>query len=387
MNGEDRVTLRKAAVLVSVLDSRAADALLDKMGPERAAKVRNAVMQIGEVSRAEQEQVIREFMGGGGPLPGDPEPGIELDDSLAQKLRAPMPVSSQPAVPEPDNAAPFRFLQEATTQSLARHLEREHPQVVAVVVAHLSPQRAADLVAQLPAKLQADVLRRVAELDRSDPEVIRDIEEELQTLLADEIRAARNRSAGMVAVSSILEAAGHERGELMTNLSRHDNELATMIDESPARTESRSRASSVDSQSTTAVHNSRGTQAEALESLASAQAEDLPAAPYEEPQPVAVAFEDLVELEDGELAALFRESDPRVVLLALAGASPQMADRILGQLAPREADALRRRIEQIGPTRLADIEEAQQQLARLAGQLAAQGEVKIPAHKRFAAAA
>jgi flagellar motor switch protein FliG len=89
-------------------------------------------------------------------------------------------------------------------------------------------------------------------------------------------------------------------------------------------------------------------------------------------------FDDLLALDDAALARVFRAADPQVALLALTGASPQMADRMLGQLAPREATGLARQMEALGPIRLQDVACAQQQLADLAWQLAKQGVISLP---------
>jgi flagellar motor switch protein FliG len=83
------------------------------------------------------------------------------------------------------------------------------------------------------------------------------------------------------------------------------------------------------------------------------------------------------------LAKVFRAADPQVTLLALTGASRQLVDRILGRLPIREAKTFRRQMEQLGPTRLSDMERAQRQLAELAGQMADQGEIIIPRTGRF----
>jgi flagellar motor switch protein FliG len=96
-----------------------------------------------------------------------------------------------------------------------------------------------------------------------------------------------------------------------------------------------------------------------------------------------IDFNDLIVLDDVALAKVFRAADPQVTLLALTGASRQLVDRILGRLPIREAKTIRRQMEQLGPTRLSDMERAQRQLAELAGQMADQGEIIVPRTGRF----
>ena len=82
-----QASMRKAAILVSALDHRTADALLDRMPADDAARVRNAVLDLGDVSDDEQRAVLAEFLQAGGPA-GRGDEGVELDESLARKLAA-----------------------------------------------------------------------------------------------------------------------------------------------------------------------------------------------------------------------------------------------------------------------------------------------------------
>jgi flagellar motor switch protein FliG len=100
-----------------------------------------------------------------------------------------------------------------------------------------------------------------------------------------------------------------------------------------------------------------------------------------------VEFDDLVGLDDDALARVLRAADPQVALLALSGASQELVDRILRRLPLREARMLRRQIEQLGPTRLRDIETAQRQLADLTSQLAEEGLIQVRNPRRFTMAA
>ena len=382
--------LRKAAILVSALDTRNADALLSKMGPEQAARVRSAAMQLGDVDSDEQRLVLDEFMRAGSTPPRNNDPGIELDDSLAQKIASHQPDHQASETTESSEAVPFRFLHETTADSLAKHLGGEHPQLIAVVVAHLPAKRAADLVKRLPPRLQANVLRRVAELDTADPQVLLDVERELELLLSDELRAARNRSAGLTAVTAILNAAGIDRTDLLVNLTRHDQLLAVQLGEA-AHDRAEKKRPLATANPTQVRHDSAPPQTTVTKSATEPRQVDV----SQETRPLGrsvdelplVTFEALVELDDQSLAKLIRETDPQVILLALIGADPKLLDRILGQLAPREAKLLRRRLQQTGPLRLSDVAQAQQQVAHTAAELAAQGQLRLPEAKRFVMAA
>ena len=107
----------------------------------------------------------------------------------------------------------------------------------------------------------------------------------------------------------------------------------------------------------------------------------------EKPDSTAISFEQLSRLSDADLALVFRESDSKLSLLALAGATPSFVDRLLKQLPSREAKALQRRMEQLGPLRLSDIAQAQNAVAAIADRLISIGAIRKPEPKHFAVAA
>jgi flagellar motor switch protein FliG len=378
--------LRKAAIVIATLDARSAEALLEKMPLDIAAQVREQMVELADIPAAEQEAVLREFMTAGDSLADTELAGVELDPSLADKLQS---SSGYPEPPGDSKSKPFQFLHQATASLLARHLERQHPQVIAVVTAHLPPHQAADLLRQFQPKLQSEVLRRVAELDLADPEALRDIERELEALLHDELRLARNRQSGLTAVSTILNAAGAERNALLVNLSRHDFDLATQLT-GPAAHNEAMRANA--DRPVVAAKSSPTAEPKGAPSKTHVDRRSAPPAfrpdrhATELPQPE-VPFEELAQLADDDWAVLIRAAEPAIVLLALTGASDQLLQRITQRLSRRESQALRSRLRQTGPLRLSDIEQAQRHIAELASRLAARGQIRLLERRRFAAAA
>ena len=103
--------------------------------------------------------------------------------------------------------------------------------------------------------------------------------------------------------------------------------------------------------------------------------------------PPLAEFEDLVRLDDAALARVFGAAEPETVLLALSGANRDLIDRIVRHLPSSAGRTLRRQLESLGPTRLRDIEVAQQQLAELAGQMCREGLIHVPSRRRFTMAA
>jgi flagellar motor switch protein FliG len=395
-------SLRKAAVLVDSLDPNSADALLEQMGSELAGRVRRAVMDLGEIGEEERERVIAEFLRIRPPPPAVLPPagetsGIELDGALALQLAAARSVKPAvgPARPHPDPPPPFRFLHEAASDTLTELLEREHPQTIALVAAHLPPRRAIDVLTRLPAALQADVMRRVANLDETDPEILREVEQEMELILSGRLQAAGERSAGLAALNAILGAADSEdRQAILENLGRTDQHLASLLAE-PTRhseaTPAELRRPPADGAAVAPSRRGRLGPAAELERARRhvSRAPSPPAATEAAAEPPAEAFTfgDLSRLDDASLAEVLRSADPQMLFLALTGAGRETMARIESRLSPREAKRLRRRIEQLGPLRLSDVEDAQAELAALVRRLAARGAVRLPPQRRLAFAA
>jgi len=411
-NAQHRI--RKAAILISTLDRNSADSLLEQMDEEQAARVRAAIMDLDEVSPQDQQQVIEEFLQAGGARSTPENDGVELDESLTQRFS--LAESSTPHSNKyskfSGEAPPFRFLHETTGETLAQFLQHERPQTIAVIVSHLPPHLAGDMIVHLPATLQADILQRVANLDDMDPELLREIEKELESLLDDQIRTKRRRSAGIKAVSAILATVDRQhRNEVMDNLSNRDDSLAQKIQQNNQDSMSRSfhgtpRQPQINvakeskqvqnSEKKTASPISRRTESTSTELIN--KNSDNKLSPLPEKQTITepnlsdesqqdVSFHALAQLSNRDLAAVFHAASTQITLLALTGASSEFAERVFQQLSARDADALRKKMEQLGPLRLRDIEQAQQHLARLAGQLSARGVIKLPSVRRFAMAA
>jgi flagellar motor switch protein FliG len=318
--GDANPALRKAAVLLSSLDAESAEALLRQIEPSQAELLRQAITALGEIDPREREHVAGEFLDaqtGERWLPGA---GVQLDEQLAHRFddaaaRNPLADCAEPT---------FGFLQSPHLEDLSELLEHEQPQTIAVVVSHLTADRAAQLIAALPGHVQAEVLHRLVDLDEAHPEVIREIERGLAARVLARAELVERRTAGLSAVNNILAAAdGPASQTIRRNLVKHDVALAQSLAQTP------------------------------------------------------FLFSDLPVLDDASLWTLLSAADPDWVVLALAGAPPELAERVAGLLPPHEAADFRQTLDHLGPTRLSDVAEAQHRIAELARRLELEGELHL----------
>ena len=125
---------------------------------------------------------------------------------------------------------PFRFLQETEAEKLVRVLNSERPQTIALVLSHLSPVRAGAVLARLPENVQVDVIHRLVDLEETDPEILREVEEALRSRLSQQVEMQRRRVAGLQAVAGILQATDGRVGmQILDNLASRDLALAEKL--------------------------------------------------------------------------------------------------------------------------------------------------------------
>ena len=462
--------LRKAAVLISALDRDSADALLEQMPEDQAAQVRLAIMELPEVGRDEQDKVLREFFSGRNPstgpqsadatFPTSDDGGVELQlgasfartDVVSQISNHNEAVSATSGIPsratipaknaDPDDRASdaqitgatdarasetqgdarpmFEYLQKATAETLSQLLLTEHPQVTAVVISRLAPEKAAKIIETFDPQLQVDVLHRVAAIGEADPDSMRRLDLELSAILRKLDPALQLNDSGVQAVSAILNATS-QRQQILQRLHVQNSPLSPRVsgadfrpseigsaDDLAARAigaEPERLAATGDLPSRMPVsQNPVSLTSSAPVSSAPVSSAPVSSAPVSSaptslpptsftPTPNAPSaplgtldFVDVTQLPDADLAILLRSASPQVVLLSLLGAEPAFVNRLMRQLPPADARRFRERFRQTTPLSLADIDEAQRRLALLAAELIAAGRIQ-KTRAQFAAAA
>lgn len=347
--------LRKAAILIRSLDADSAAAVLSRLSPDEAKQVRLAIQALGDVEDDERADVSAEFRRSGTVAMEGPYQGVELNLSVEK----PIEVSG---ASRHSSGRPFEFLEQARVESLVPYLAREQAQTVAVVLSYLAPSRAARVLAALPEKLQAATIERLSLLGETDSDTLQVLERELADWLARQ-QASRTRPAQRInAVNSILAAADQlSRGQILANLLKHNQQLANQLSPSAAPKP---------------VPVLVPTIAEQIADLKAAIAAPPPPAPsalapIRDPQleiPL-IRFDDLVRFDADGLVAVLKSVNSEVLTLALVGASDEVVTCITAQMPAKVAKVFRQRLHRCGPTRLSDVEAAQQEVARVASRI------------------
>lgn len=342
-------------MLINALDMRSADLLLEQMPADQADRVRSVLLELDNIPAEVQEQVIAEFLKSGGKLPAlntQPDAGVELELSTEAA-----PAAIQPSYSANAPLPPFHFLREASAALLAEFLRQEHPQTVAVILAHLDPDQAARVLERLPAELSTESLARMARLHQLSPEILADLENEIRQQLMPQIEAER-RPQGLAGASAVLSALNDPlRKRMLGQLAHRDQALVRQLGYLDKPTYSQPQPTYAQQPA-----------------VANTQAAKLSTIPTRAP----IKFTQFAELSDAILKRIFAAADPQLLILALTGAEERLVQRILKQLPAADAAALRQRLSHPGPLRLRDVDAAQDQLAQLAVELHEMGVVSLP---------
>jgi flagellar motor switch protein FliG len=219
-----------------------------------------------------------------------------------------------------NTAAGFATLERANPLQLSRFILGEHPQTVALILAHLNATSAAQLVAQLPDEMRADVLVRMASIEEVSPEVIGRISGLIDQRLKALGGATREQHGGVRAVA----------------------ELFNCLDRSVSQP--------------------------ALEAIES-QSQDLAV----QIRNLMFVFEDLLKVEDTGIREMVNRADKKVLTVALKGASEDIRQRFFANMSKRAADLLKEEMEIMGAVRLRDVEKAQHEVVAIARKLEEEG--------------
>lgn len=352
--------MRKAAVLLRSLDADTATMMLRQLSAEEAAAIRTAMRVVGPVESGEQADVVAELRrvrpARNVPNSGDVELALSsvfASDAHGERDEFPN------AIENTASSKRFEFLENAPTHALVPFLAREHAQTIAVVLSHLAPQRAAAVLAALPKKVQVETVERLSDLGETDPECVGVLVRELEEWVAkrDGSRAGKERRRDTMA--AILAAAdAKSRGQILSSMKDHKAALANRFAPRQAERlrptfETQNAQPQTKSHAANRADNPVGRQTRM-------------SAPRVEPPLPRLDFDDLIHLDSRSLATVLRQVDANVLALALAGSREEMVDRICEQMPKRTARAFRRELRRLGPTRLSDVESAQQAVAHVA---------------------
>lgn len=219
---------------------------------------------------------------------------------------------------------PFDFIRRTDPQHLLNFIQNEHPQTIALILSYLDPQKASNILSNLPHTIQAEVAKRIATMDRVSPDVLREVERVLERKLST-LASEDYTSAG--GIDSVVE-------------------ILNLVD--------------------------RGTEKTIIEAL---EEEDPELA--EEIKKRMFVFEDIVLLDDRAIQKVMREVDNSDLAKALKSVDTEVQEKIFKNMSKRAANLLREDMDFMGPIRIKDVEDAQQKIVNIIRKLEDAGEIVV----------
>lgn len=219
---------------------------------------------------------------------------------------------------------PFDAIRKTDPSQLMNFIQGEHPQTIAMIMAYLQPQQASSVLAYLPQGIQAEVSRRIALMDRTSPDIVKEVETVLEHKMSSIVTNEYATTGGVESVVNILNFAdrGTEKN-ILDHLEEKDPELAEEI---------RKRM---------------------------------------------FVFEDIIILTDRAVQLVLRQVETHDVALALKTSSEDVENKIYRNMSKRASEMLKEDIEFMGPVRLREVEDAQQRIVNVIRQLEDSGEIVI----------
>lgn len=315
--------IQKAAILMVILKEDASAEVLKQMDDSEVQRIGREIARIPSITSEMAETVLSEFyemiVAQDYVLKG----GIDyarkvlttaFGGEYARKLieRVTKSLSS--------DSSNFDALQKADPQQLANFIQHEHPQTISLILSHLGPTQAARLLGYLPTNLRADVALRMASLDQISPEIITKI----AIIIGDKLKALgeinRETYGGIHAVAEMFNRLDQIEGKnILETMATNDPKLCEMI------------------------------------------------------RHLMFVFDDLVKIDQGGIRALLERVDRKVLSIALKGTSDTLKNHFLDVMSKRGAEMLREDIDALGPIKMRDVENAQQEVISNARALEAEG--------------
>ncbi len=310
----------QAAILLMSLGEQEAAAVLQKMGMREVQKLSRVMASMRRVNRIHAEAVLENFTSNNDTdldLGGSPD---YLRKVLSSSVGAEKAGNILERIVDDGEPKGLESLHLMEAREVTEMIRNEHPQIIAIVMARLEQEQAAQVLSQLPPGLATDVVTRIARLE----EVPQSALEELDDIVEQQFSRSSNFKAATI--------GGTRTAAEILNLvdSRFENEIM-----------------------------------EALEKEDSALSQEI--------QDKMFVFENLMEVDDRGIQALVREITGDTLVLALKGADTAMREKIFRNMSKRAAEIMESDLEAKGPVRLSEVEEAQKEIVYTARRLADEG--------------
>ena len=318
MSGE-----QKAAILLRAIGEEAAAQVLKQLDPKEIKKLGNYMNGTAKISKEEEETVISEFQAAS--AVGEVQfKGNEYIKNILIKALGPEKAKAIIESMSRKTYPGLEALKWVDVKTIVQMVKVEHPQTIAVILAHLESEQASQVLAQLPEFLRGDVALRLATMEDVQPDVLEELSNTLQdTLLASTGMRAQTLGGAEVMADIMTRLDKNTEGTIMAKIAERSQFLADAI------------------------------------------------------RALMFVFDDLIKLDDRGMQELMKEISKEDLPLALRGADLNIQAKFFKNMSSRAAEMLKEDMESKGPVKISDVERAQQNILKVCRKLEEEGRIVV----------
>ncbi|HIP52835.1 MAG TPA: flagellar motor switch protein FliG, partial [Chromatiales bacterium] len=302
--------VERAAILMLAIGEKDAADIMKHMGPKEVQDLGLAMASLTSVTADQMEEVMSDFVA---TLGNQTAIGVDSDDYIRKVLTDALGADKAGGVIDRillgRNSKGLEQLKWLDARGVAELIRLEHPQIIAIVLSFLDSDHSAEVLAQFPPQVRADVVMRIATLEGIQPTALQELDEILEAQFAGNANVKSSSLGGIKTAANILNfVEGTVEGEIMEKIGEADAELQQQIQDNM------------------------------------------------------FVFENLIDVDDRGIQTLLREISSEQLLLALRGADEALKEKIFKNMSKRAAEMLKDDLEAAVPARLSDVEAAQKEI-------------------------
>jgi flagellar motor switch protein FliG len=316
---------QKAAIVMVALGSEASSQIFKNLDEAEVERLSTEIARLDNISTDVREAVLEEFHNIAMAQRYVAQGGIDYAKEILESALGPRKAKEiLEKVQQTIRTTGFNLLENVDPKQLVNFIQKEHPQTIALLLAHMEPANSAAIISSLPQELQIDVSTRIATMESISPETLDQVEDVLISQVKSLFGGDVSEIGGVKSVAEMLNNVDRSAEKnILGNLERENPELATEI------------------------------------------------------KNLMFVFEDVMLLDDRSMQRVLKEIDTKELAMALKGASEELQQKFFNNMSSRAAEMIQEDMDYMGPIRLKDVEEVQQRIVDAVRRLEEEGEIII----------
>lgn len=317
--------VQKAALLLIALNIETASTVFKYLDPEQVEKISAEITRVKNIPSATVDKVMQDFYDMVTAREYVLEGGLEYAQAVLEKSFGPQKaLEIIDKVKTLTTLKGFDVLKKAESTQLVNFLSKEHPQTIALILCHLSPDQTADALKELPEPLRSDVAYRIATLGKVSPQTLKQIERVVDDMAGSSMSQSVSKIGGTKTLATILNRLNVSMSkDILDKMDNHDSEVALEI------------------------------------------------------KRLMFLFEDIINIQDKDIQKILKEVDRKDLALSLKVTDEKLKNKIFANMSERAADLLKEELQFMGMVKLKEVELAQAKIIDVVKSLEEAGEISL----------